>query len=226
MSIHVTLGQAAQRICQFNRKLSYGRLGPASLSSSATDEDIRNQASLVSEERAEFAEAVTVENALKEAIDCLVVEVWLEVLCAAHAPEGLSIDEAILIVVANYERPAYVSEAGKLIQIMAWLGCDVKLALLAVLDDNEDKFHSRVEDCAATTRHWTDNNTPCTAKPVDSFSREWGVFRDSDLKLLKPRRMLIDKEHGTGLCLGKFCPTILWAHKLVSMNEVLKRSKD
>ena len=226
MSIHVTLGHAAQRICQFNRKLSYGRLGPASLSSSATDDDIRNQAGLVAEERAEFAEAVTVENALKEAIDCLVVEVWLEVLCAAHEPEGLSIDEAIGIVIANYKRPTYVSEAGKLLQIMAWLGCDVKRALLAVLDDNEDKFHSRVEDCAATTRHWIDNNTPCTAKPVDPFSREWGVFRDSDLKMLKPRRMLIDQEMHRGLNLYAFLPTSLLNHTLVSMNEILKGSKD
>jgi len=226
MSIHVTLGHAAQRICQFNRKLSYGRLGPASLSSSATDDDIRNQAGLVAEERAEFAEAVTVENALKEAIDCLVVEVWLEVLCAAHAPEGLSIDEATPIVVANYERPAYVSEAGKLIQIMAWLGCDVKLALLAVLDDNEDKFHLNILDCAATVRHWTDNNVPCNAESVDDFSREWGVFRDSDLKLLKPRRMLIDQKMGKGLSLDLAVPNELWSHKLVSMNEVLKGSKD
>ena len=226
MSIHVTLGHAAQRICRFNRKLSYGRFGEASLSSSATDDDIRNQAGLVSEERAEFAEAVTVENALKEAIDCLVVEVWLEVLCAAHEPEGLSIDEAILIVVDNYSKRRYISEAGQLLKIMAWLGCDVKLALLAVLDDNDDKFHLNIVDCAATVRHWTDNNVPCTAKSVDSGNREWGVFRDSDLKLLKPHHMLIDQKMGKGLSLDLAVPNELWAHKLVSMNEVLKGSKD
>jgi hypothetical protein len=192
------------------------------MKASSTDDDIRRQAGLVSEERAEFAAAITVENALKEAIDCLVVEVWLEVLCASHAPEGLSLEEAIVIVSTNYMRPTYVSEAGKLIQIMAWLGCDVKLALHEVLADNNSKFHSKVADCAATARHWKDNEVPCTAKSVDIMGREWGVFRDSDLKLLKPRRMLLEQMNGKGINLTDMCPPLLWSHKLVSMNEVIK----
>lgn len=212
---------AAEEICQFNAKLTFGRLGPEGLKSSSLEEDIGNQAKLVFEETNEFRTATSLTAMLDGAIDMLVVEVWYDVLETAYHIHGRTIEESIQIVLDKYKREPIKLRC---LEPMIWLGrlgIDVERAVYLVLEDNNTKFITEVRECASTVEHHrTTRNVDCEARPVDHFQREWGVFRLPDLKMLKPLGYSMKAAEGLGLNLEQCIPqhlrkTVVWGEASV-----------
>lgn len=213
MTLSSIIISAAQGICDFNTKISFGRLGPDSLKSYATLEDIGNQAKLVLEEYREYQDATDVRGMLDGAVDMLVTEVWLDVLehaAADHAVLTLTIEESIQFVLNKYERAPITLRCVEPMIMLSRLGVDVDGAVNAILADNNTKFITEVQECAATVEHYRNTvKVDCEARPLDHFKREWGVFRLPDLKLLKPNAYVRRAFRGEGLDLDPFIPAPL-----------------
>lgn len=203
---------AATQICEFNRKLTFGRLGPEGLATNSTMDDIRNQAILVQEERKEFDDALSVLDMVDGTIDMLVTEVWLDVLELAFHDNSktCTIEEAIDRVLERYETAPLNLQCVEPMLFLARLGINLQGATQAVIDDNNTKFITEVKECANTVTHYRETlSIDCEARPVDYFKKEWGVFRLPDLKMLKPNAYMSKRMAGEGLDLVKYIPANL-----------------
>lgn len=214
---------AATQICEFNRKLTFGRLGPAGLTSHSTMDDIRNQAILVQEETKEFNDASSVLAMLDGTIDMLVTSVWLDVLERAFHDNvtEYTIEEAIEKILAHYRYAPLKLPCVEPMLMLARLGVDLQGATQAVIDDNNTKFVTEVKECATTVTYYRDElRIECEARPVDYYKREWGVFRLPDLKMLKPKAYTTKRMQGEGLNLLKYLPAHLRATSTLTLDKV------
>lgn len=201
--------EAAAEICEFNRKLTVGRLGVEGLKTNSLEADLRNQAILVVEETKEFRDATSILDMLDGVIDMFVTEVWLDVLQNALVDNrrGLNIEEAIAYTLQCYRGGPLQLGCVEPMVMLARLGVDLHGATWDILEDNNSKFISNVADCASSvTYHREVLGIECEARPVDWFKREWGIFRLSDLKMLKPRSYLAQQEAGKGLDIIEYIP--------------------
>lgn len=223
MALRTVILEGATAICEFNKKLTYGRLRAGGLASYSDSKDLSNQGILVQEERTEYQEAGDLVNMLKEAIDMLVTEVWLDVLeVAFHANHDLrTIEEAVPQVLNRYKREPLKLCCVTPFIFLARLGVDVEGAIHAVVADNNTKFTKEVHDTANTVAYYSEQlGVECEARPVDPFHKEWGVFRLPDLKLLKPRSYMKKALAGEGLDLKPFVPVHLRDAKCFPLSAV------
>lgn len=204
--------EAATQVCEFNSKLAFARVGPAALSEAATMVDIRNQAILVQEEKREYENATSILDMLDGTIDMLVTEVWLDVLEAAFHENSpiYTISEAIEQMLDAYKYKPLTLQCVEPMLFLARLGVNLQGAIQAVIDDNNTKFTTEVHDTAKSVTYYREVlKVNCEARPVDHFSRQWGIFRLPDLKLLKPQSYMARKAESGGLNLLTYIPSNL-----------------
>lgn len=209
MTFRNYLVAAAMEICSFNRKLTIGRLGVEGLKTNSMDADLRNQAELVREETNEFNNATSILDMLDGVVDMLVTEVWLDVLNngLVDNQRGLNIEEAIQFTLQRYRYEPLELACVQPMIMLARLGVNLQGATWSILEDNNSKFISSVQECAASVNYYRNVlGTECEARSVDWYKREWGIFRLSDLKMLKPRSYLAKREAGEGLNLLEYIP--------------------
>lgn len=223
MNIRELIVEAAQSICDFNCKLAYGRIGPSALQQPVSIDAITSQAGLVFEEKKEFETAHSVENLVKETIDLLVTEVWLEVLEAAYEDQEdcRSLEEGIQRILQSYRYERIKLQCMEPMLLLGRLGVDWVGAVREVLADNESKFATTVHECSKTVKHYKDVvGVECEARPVDDFHHQRGIFRSSDGKLLKPFEYMKKRVAGEGVDLSPFIPQHLLQCSIASVGSI------